>query len=223
MKKILDIISRVPIFSGLLENQLQEIRKIAVDRYVDKGEIIFSEGDEGNGFFVITDGRIKIFKASIEGKEQILHILGPGEPFGQVAVFTGKPFPANAQAIAKSRLLFFPRTEFVDLISGNASLSLNMLAALSMRLQDFTVQVGDLSLKDAPGRLASYLLFMADEQGKGDYVTLNISKLQLAHLLGTIPETLSRTFSKMTEQDLIKVDGRTITLVNCPGLERLAE
>lgn len=222
MKKISEIISYVPIFSGLSENQLQEIKKIAIDRYVDKREIVFSEGDEGNGFFVITDGSIKVFKLSTEGKEQILHILGPGEPFGQVAVFTGKPFPANAQAITKSRLLFFPRTEFVDLISGNPSLALNMLAALSMRLQDFTVQIENLSLKEVPGRLASYLLFMADEQGKGDYVTLNISKLQLAHLLGTIPETLSRIFAKMTEQDLIKVDGRTIRLVNRPGLGRLA-
>lgn len=223
MKKLLDIISNVPSFSGLPEDQLKEIRNIAVDRHFNKGEIIFSDGDEGNGFFVVVEGLVKIFKVSAEGKEQILHIYGPGEPFGQVAVYAGRSYPASAQAILKSHVLFFPRAAFVDLITRIPSLAMNMLAVLSMRLRAFTVQVENLSLKEVPGRLAAYLVYLADEQGKEDIISLSISKGQLASLLGTIPETLSRIFARMTELNLIEMDGRRIKLLNRSGLKELAE
>ena len=223
MKNIFEIISVVPLFEGLPDDQLHEIRKIAASRQFVKGETIFSEGDPGDGFYVIAEGLVKIYKVSSEGKEQILHIFGTGEPFGEVPVFTGQPFPANAEAIAKSRLLFFPRADFVGLITGNPSLALNMLAVLSMRLRQFTVQIENLSLKEVPGRLASYLIFLAEEQGKEASVRLSISKNQLASLLGTIPETLSRIFSKMTDMKLIEVEGRNIRLLDRSGLMHLAE
>lgn len=223
MERLLDIISRVPSFSGLPENQLKAIKDIAVDRRFNKGEIIFSDGDEGRGFYVVVEGLVKIFKVSAEGKEQILHIYGAGEPFGQVAVYAGRSYPASAQAIAKSHVLFFPRKAFVDLITAIPSLAMNMLAVLSMRLRAFTVQVENLSLKEVPARLAGYLIYLSDEQESGDCITLNISKGQLASLLGTIPETLSRIFSRMTELGLIEVDGRNINLLDNEGLEELAE
>lgn len=223
MKNISDIISAVPLFEGIPEEQLQEIKKIAVNRHYSKGETIFSEGDPGDGFYVIAEGLVKIYKVSSEGKEQILHIFGIGEPFGEVPVFTGQPFPANAESIAKSRLLFFPRADFVELITENPFLALNMLAVLSMRLRQFTVQIENLSLKEVPGRLASYLIFLAEEQGKENSISLSISKNQLASLLGTIPETLSRIFSKMTDMKLIKVEGRNIRLLDRSGLVHLAE
>lgn len=223
MKGLLEIISQAPLFSGLPEDQLRDIRKIAVKKDVNKGETIFFEGDACNGFYLVVSGKIKIFKLSLEGKEQILHFFGPGEPIGEVPVFSGQPFPANAEAVAKSHLTFFPRQAFVDLISDNPSLSLNMLAILSKRLRQFTVQIENLSLKEVPARLASYLTYLAEEQGETDAVTLTISKGQLASLLGTIPETLSRIFSKMTDQNLIQVNGRTIQLTDPTGLEELSE
>lgn len=222
MKKILDIISATPLFKGLPEDQLRQVEQIAVNKYFKKGESIFIEADNASGFFIIVDGRIKIYKISPEGKEQILHIFGPGEPFGEVPVFSGRQFPANAEAIANSHLLFFSRIAFIDLISKNPSLALNMLAVLSMRLREFTVQVENLSLKEVPGRLASYLIYLSREQEKEDFVTLNISKGQLASLLGTIPETLSRIFAKMAAQNLIEVKGRSIKLLNLSGLKELA-
>jgi len=223
MDKMLNIISTIPLFNGLPEDQIVAIKKIAVEKKINKGEIIFSEGDEGNGFFVVADGRVKIFKVSTEGKEQILHIFGPGQPFGEVPVFAGQKFPANAQAIDRTRVLFFPRASIVNLISANPSLALNMLAVMSKKLRQFAVQIENLSLKEMPARLASYLIFLADEQNKGDLVTLKISKGQLASTLGTIPETLSRAFAKLSGQNLINVDGKKITLLDRRGLENLAE
>ncbi len=223
MNKTYNILSSIPGFTGLSENQLEALRQIVVVRHFNKGEIIFSEGDEGNGFYVVADGKVKIFKSSIDGKEQILHIYGPGNPFGEVPVFSGKHFPANAQAMVKSHLLFFPRTAFIALLAKNPSLAMNMLAVLSMRLREFTMQIENLSLKEVPGRLASYLIYLADEQKAVDHISLTISKGQLASLLGTIPETLSRILAKMSIRNLIAVSGREIKLLDRNGIEELAE
>ena len=223
MKKNLDIIAAIPIFNGLPEDQISAIKQIAVEKTVNKGEILFSEGDEGKGFFVIAEGRLKVFKVSPEGKEQILHILGPGQPFGEVSVFAGQRFPANAQALDKARVLFLPRAAIVNLIAANPSLALNMLAVMSKKLRQFAAQIENLSLKEMPARLASYLIFLAEKQDAVDTVTLNISKGQLASILGTIPETLSRIFAKLAGQNLIRVEGKKITLLDRSGLEDLAD
>jgi len=223
MKKLLDVISTIPLFNGLPEDQLEAIKKIAIEKQINKGEIVVSEGDEGRGFFVIVEGRVKVFKVSAEGKEQILHIFGPGQPFGEVPVFAGQRFPANAQAIDKTKALFFPRVAFVGLITANPSLALNMLAEMSKKLRLFAVQIENLSLKEMPARLASYLIHLADEQDQKEFITLKISKGQLASILGTIPETLSRIFAKLSGNNLIRVEGKKITLLDRDGLEDLAE
>jgi CRP/FNR family transcriptional regulator len=223
MKKSLDVIAEIPIFNGLPQDQISAIKQIAVEKHINKGEIVFSEGEEGHGFYVIAEGRVKIFKVSTEGKEQILHIFGAGQPFGEVPVFAGQKFPASAQAIDKTRALFLPRAAIVDLIAANPSLALNMLAVMSKKLRQFTVQIENLSLKEMPARLASYLIFLAEEQDADEFVTLKISKGQLASILGTIPETLSRIFAKLSGRNLIRVDGKKITLLDRDGLEDLAE
>jgi CRP/FNR family transcriptional regulator len=217
------ILASVPLFSGLPEDQLKKLSAIMEVREVKKGVTIFSDGDEASGFYVVADGVVKIYKMSLEGKEKILHIFGPPEPFGEVPVFAGKRFPANARTTAKSRLLFFPRDAFVKLVSENPSLCLNMLAVLSMRLRQFTEQIENLSLKEVPARLAGYLLSLSREQENRNVVHLPISKGQLAGLLGTISETLSRIFSRMTRQGLISVAGRHIRLLDYDGIETLSE
>jgi CRP/FNR family transcriptional regulator len=222
MKKANPILAVTPLFKGLSESQLDEIGAIAIDRQYERGQSIFMEGDEADGFYIVAEGQVKIFKTSLEGKEQILHIYGPGHPFGEVPVFSGSQFPANALALVKSRVIFLPRKAFVRLIAEHPSLSMNMLGELSMRLRQFTVQIENLSLKEVPSRLASYLTVLAEEQGETDKVSLTISKSQLASLLGTIPETLSRIFAKMTAQNLIQVDGKEIHLLDVEGLEDLA-
>jgi len=216
------VLHRTPLFSGLAPRERLEVRGIAATRAFAKGEIIFSEGDPGDGFHVIMEGQVKVFKVSSEGKEQILHLLGPTEPFGEAAVFFGRRFPASSQALTQAQTLFFPRSAFVELIGRQPSLALNMLAVLSLRLHQFADQVEDLSLKEVPGRLAGYLLFLAQAQNNPGRVQLAISKGHLASLLGTIPETLSRIFAKMSDQGLIRVAGRTIDVLDPPKLKALA-
>ena len=213
-----ELLARSGLFKGLPAEQLAEIEKISIQREYGKAEPVFFEGDAGDGFYMVLTGKVKIFKMSPAGKEYILHINGPGEMIAEATVFHGHPFPANAEALVKSSLLFFPRGLFVKLVHKTPSIAMNMLALLSMRLRRFASQIENLSLKEVPARLAGYLIYLSDEQGGGDVIELGISKGQLASLLGTIPETLSRIFSKMSEEGLIEVDGRTIRIVDRDAL-----
>jgi CRP-like cAMP-binding protein len=216
-------VAKIPLFEGLPAEQHTDLASIALKKSFQRGQTIFSEGEPGTGFYVVLSGRVKIYKISAEGKEQILHIFGAGEPFGEVPVFEGRRFPAHAVALDESRCLFFPRQAFVDLISRNPSLSLNMLAVLSRRLRRFTVLVDDLSLKEVPGRLAAHLLYLSDRNAGANDLELDVPKGQLAGMLGTIPETLSRILAKMVKQGLIESTGPRIRIVDREELTELAE
>ncbi|NWF57719.1 MAG: Crp/Fnr family transcriptional regulator [Syntrophaceae bacterium] len=216
-------IARIPLFQGLERKHYDELAMIVTDQVFQKGENIFGEEDEGTGFYVVISGRVKIFKLSPEGKEQTLHIFGPGEPFGEVAVFTGKKFPASAEALEETRAFFFARKEFMDLIRKDPSLALNMLGVLSMRLRRFSALIENLSLKEVPGRLAAYLLYLQEGKKGGENLVLEISKNQLASLLGTIPETLSRILARMNREGYLDSRApRQIRILNRKGLEELA-
>ena len=220
---MIDQLAAIPLFQSLPVEHLKDLATIVVRTTFRKRQTIFSEGDEGKGFYVVVSGRVKIFKLSSEGKEQILHIFGPCEPFGEVPVFSGENFPAHAEALEESSVFYFPREAFIGLIRRNPSLALNMLAVLSRRLRKFTVLIEDLSLKEVPGRLAAHLLYLSERKEGADHLVLDISKGQLASLLGTIPETLSRILSRMSREELIRSDGpRCIRILDREGLEGMA-
>jgi CRP-like cAMP-binding protein len=219
---IVDQIAAIPLFEGLPGEQLKALAGICLLRSCRKGQMIFADGDEGIGFYIVQSGRVRIFKLSPEsGKEQILHIFGPGESFGEAAVFAGQGFPAFAEAQTTSVLLFFPRREFVALIRQDPSLAMNMLAVLSRRLQKFTRLIDDLSLKETPARLAAHLLYLGGGR-PADEISLEIPKGQMAALLGTIPETLSRIMSRMGRQGLIRSRGNQIAILDRTGLQAIA-
>lgn len=220
--KVLSEIAGASLFNGLPTDQLEGLAQICLDQKLEKGQLLFSEGGSAKGFYLVVAGKIKIYKLSMEGKEQILHIFGPGEICGEVPVFAGGSYPANAEAIEPAEVLFFPRSALVELIRREPSLALNMLGILSQRLRRFTHLVEDLSLKEVPGRLAAYLIFLGERSGEPETVELDITKAQLASLLGTIPETLSRILAKMAQQEIISVEGRKITVVDRKALEILA-
>ena len=212
------ILAESVLFKGLRPPLLEQIAGLASVKKFQRGESIFFEGDKATGFYMVGQGRVKIYKMSLDGKEQILHIFGPGEPFGEVPVFHGTPFPANAISIEPSTMLFFPRQDFIDLLNSTPSLALSMLAVLSMRLRRFAAQIESLSLKEVPARLAAHLIYLAEEQKNIGVVTLDIPKGQLASLLGTSPETLSRIFTKMSNEGLIRVKGKRIELLQYDSL-----
>jgi CRP/FNR family transcriptional regulator len=213
----------IPLFKGLSGSALNMLEKILVRSEFGRGENIFTEGSESIGFYIVTKGRVKVFKLSAEGKEQILHIVGIKELLGAVSAFAGSPYPAYADALEKTETLFFPRKDFFELVRQEPSVVMNMMANLAMRLQHFTRMIDDLSLKEVPGRLAAYFLYFCERTGCRDTIEIDISKGQLASLLGTIPETLSRILRKMSERGILEVKGKRITILKKGALEDIVK
>ncbi|UCH80184.1 MAG: Crp/Fnr family transcriptional regulator [Nitrospiraceae bacterium] len=213
----------MPIFHNLSEHALKMLERILIRKTFAKSENIFSEGDESAGFYILIKGRVKVFKLSMEGKEQILHIMEAKELLGAVSAFAGNPYPAHADAIEKTEAFFFPRNEFVSLVKREPSVVMNIMANLSMRLQHFTNMIENLSLKEVPGRLGAYLLYLCKRTGCGDTVEMDISKGQLASFLGTSPETLSRIFKKMSEKNILEIKGRSVRILRRKDLKDIVD
>lgn len=222
----IDLLRRCPLFAGLKEEDLKRIRAIASLKKVEKKEILFSDGEEARGFYVILSGKIKLYKVSAEGKEQILHIVSAPDAFAEAALFLEGSYPAFAEALTDCQLLFFPKRDFIRLIEKNPQLSINMIVTLSHYLKRFASLIEELSLKEVSSRVAKYLIDLqmkSTKEGKSPKeVELDLSKTQLALKLGTISETLSRTLAKMKAKGIIDVKRNKILILNREALEELA-
>jgi len=219
-------LKRCPLFSGLEDREITELEAISASKRYPKGALIFSEDQEAKGFFVVISGRVKIYKLSPEGKEQILHIISPGQTFAEAALFDGHTYPAFAESLAETRVLYFPKESFVNLIRKNPQMSLNMIASLSHWLRKFVSLVEELSLKDVSARLSKYLMDLSAQSGRssqrGIEFELDIRKSQLASQLGTISETLSRALRRLRDRGIIKVEGKKITILQKEALEEIS-
>lgn len=214
-------VAAIGLFSGFGPQDLAAMTGIAELRTYARGQDIFFTGDPGQGFFSVVSGKVRIYQTSLSGKEHILHVFGPGEVFGEVAVFAGGAYPANAQAMEESDTFFFPRERFRRLLAEDPDLALNMLGLLSLRLRQFVKKLEDLSLREVPARLAAHLLLLGAESRKRR-LSLDLPKGQLAAYLGTIPETLSRVLRRLADDGLIAVSGNSVEILDQARLEVLA-
>jgi CRP/FNR family transcriptional regulator, dissimilatory nitrate respiration regulator len=216
-----------PLFSGLDGEGLARIKAIAVSRRFRKGESLFVQGEEAGGFYLVLQGRIKIYRLSPQGKEYVLRIVGPGETLAEAAVFSGKTYPATADSLEDSRLYYFRKSDFVHLIRQDPQLALNMISGLSLLLRNLARQVEDLSLHEVSSRLARFLLDQLEKNNltlaKGVKIPLELKKNLLASRLGTIGETLSRTLAKMKQRGLLEIKKDALIVHDPALLKEIAE
>jgi CRP-like cAMP-binding protein len=221
-----ELLKQCPLFAGLREEDLKRIRGVALLKQVGKREVLFSDGEQAKGFYVILSGKVKLYKISPEGKEQILHMVSAPDAFAEAALFHEGSYPAFAEALVDSQLLFFPKRDFIHLIERNPQLSINMIISLSHFLRKFASLIEELSLKEVSSRVAKYLIDLSLKSAKDGKnpkeVDLDLSKTQLASKLGTISETLSRTLSKMKAKGVIDVRKNKILILNRELLEEMA-
>ncbi len=218
---MLEILKKIPFFSDMPEDDLEKIKSIVIDKKYSKRAHVFSEGQEADGFYFVNSGKVKIFKLSPEGKEHVLHICGAGEMFAEAAMFSGKAYPAYAETIAESSLLFIQKKKFLELIKNDPEISIKMLGALSTKLRKFAATIEDLSLKEVSARLARYLIELADKN-KSNKFKLDMKKTDLALKLGTVSETLSRTLKKLKDKGVIDSDKNQITALDMESLNEIA-
>jgi CRP/FNR family transcriptional regulator, cyclic AMP receptor protein len=216
----LEILRRVQIFNGLTETELQFLAERAVPRPYNKGELLFTEGDPCSGLFVIESGRVRIFKSSPNGREQVLAVEGPGSSVAELPLFDGGNYPASTSAIENARVYFISKQDFHSLCLVHPQVPLKVLKVVGARLRKLVGIIEELSFTTVRSRLISVLVNMA-KTGKtpaGIVVQLPPSNQELASEIGTVRELVSRNLSRLQAEGLIYMDGKTVTI---PDLKRL--
>jgi CRP-like cAMP-binding protein len=222
-----DKLLKLPLFSELDSSQLIQITSISSINNYHKNDIIFKEGSNYKGFYIVLKGTVKVYKNNLRGKEVTIHIIKPFNAFADIPLFEGKTYPVNAQAAENCVLLFIPADEFKNLLFNNSAICFKMLSGFAKRMKALTKKIEDLSFKDVSNRLAGFIVEEVLKSGTEKYpepfISLTISKKTLASYLGTITETLSRTFCKLENENLIRVKGKKIFIENFAGLKLLTK
>ncbi|MFN3921967.1 MAG: Crp/Fnr family transcriptional regulator, partial [Caldimicrobium sp.] len=198
-------------FKGLPEDLLQLISEISLVKTYNKGEEIFGEGERALGFYLILEGNVKIYKLSPKGKEVIIHLLSAGDIFAEIVLAGVETYPAYAQAITISKLAFFEKNRFLNLIQRKPELALRMIGLFTIKIKSLLKNIENLTLREARERLLIYLWDLSQEGNRVSF-DLEINKAHLALLLGITPETLSRLFQKFREEGLLEIQQKRITL-----------
>jgi CRP-like cAMP-binding protein len=219
---LLTVLKRVPIFSGLSEQEFAFLAQRLVQRKFHAGEFIFSEGDACAGLYVVQAGNVRIFKSSASGREQVLTIDGPGNSIAELPVFDGGNYPASAQAIIDCSLFFFSRQDFQALCLQYPQVALKILRVVGARLRRLVDIIEELSFTTVRHRLIALLVRLGKGEGarNGDAitVTLPMNNSELAAQIGTVRELVSRNLSRLQAEGLVVVDNRKLEI---PSLKRL--
>jgi len=212
-------LTRHPYFHNMDDDALAALGAAALKRKFQAGDLIFMEGEPTSGLWIIERGRVKIFKLHVEGREHILHLLGPGDSFNDVSAFDGGPNPANAAALSDVTAWVLPSERLYDILREHPEMALHVIRGMSARLRGAVQQIEDLALYSVQARLSRFLLSRASDpslQGPG------ITRAAIAAHLATTPETVSRVLRSLEEAGAIRFDRHRIVIVDEDLLQGLA-
>lgn len=195
-------VSQVPIFNHLEREQMSEIMKTVQSHSYKKGEIVYSAGDESSSLYIVSTGKMKIYRLSETGKEQLLRILNPGEFTGELALFKETTHEAYAEAMVDTKVCMIQRSDLQQFLLKYPSISLKILAEFSNRLETTEKQTTRFATEKVETRIALFLAECVEENNQLQFV-LPMSKKDLASYLGTTPETISRKLTELEEHGLI--------------------
>jgi len=212
---------RTPLFTELSEQELNFIAERAVVRHFDAGQNVFSEGEACSGLWIIEAGKVRIYKSSPNGREQVLAIEGPGSSVAELPVFDGGKYPASAASVNEAKLLFISKEDFQSLCLKHPEVALKVLRIVGRRLRGLVGIIEELSFTTVRHRLISLLVRMANEGHRtreGVEITLTANQQELAAQMGTVRELISRNLSRLQAENLIRVEGRKIVITDLPAL-----
>ena len=219
MKAESQLLKRSFIFSGSSEEELAELAGLAARRSFATGEFVFWEGDAPDSFYIVIEGRVKVLKHSSLGKEFIIAFFGPGEMFGEVAVFQDRPYPASAQAAADTKVLRIRREDFLSFVAQRPQVVLRIISVLGERLRDAQGRLKDLAGERVEQRLAHTLLMLSAKLG----ATLPFTRQEIADMAGTTTETAIRFISRLKDGGIIRSARGRITILDKTKLRLLSE
>jgi len=218
------ILRKTPLFASLTDDEMRAVANRATRKRFQKDEQLFAEGDPCTGLYLISSGKVRIFKLSPSGREQILAVEGPGSSFAELPVFDGGNYPAAASALEDTEVLFISRRDFQSFCREHPDVALKVIAVVGSRLRRLVGIIEELSFTTVRQRLIAVILRLAQashsRSKEGVHIELAKSHQDLAAELGTVRELVSRNLSRLVAEGLLDVEGRKIVVKDLPGLRR---
>lgn len=216
------LLSQVPIFSELSDEEISNVARYTRERKLDKGELLFQRGDPPHGFYFVVSGQVKLAVSSAQGNEKVVEIIGPMQTFGEAVMLMDRPYPVFSEALVATRLLHIGQSVVSELIDKDPGFARKLLAGMAIRLHSMVQDVETYSLRSSTQRVIGYLLQQPerDTEDGNSHIELPTSKQVIASRLNLTPETLSRIFHDLSEAGLISVQGKHIALLDPARLAR---
>ena len=220
------IIARIPLFERMSPEEREELRGMMSQTTLRRGEVLFNEGDSGDRLYILLTGKVKLGHTSVDGRENLLAVLGPGEVVGELTLFDPGPRSTTATAVATTELLALEHNQLMGFIDSHPTLAKDMLRALAVRLRRTNIALADLVFSDVPGRVAKALLDLAERFGAptedGIHVPHDLTQEELAQLVGASRETINQSLAEFVSRGWIRLEGRAVTLIDVERLKRRA-
>ena len=213
-----DVVRKAPLFTALADDSATALKARMVEVKVSKGQVLFNEGDSGDRLYIVTDGKIKLGIKSIDGRENLLAVLGPGEMFGELSLFDPSPRTATATALTDAKLLGLGQEDLNLWLAEHPEVAKHLLRALAQRLRRTWEAVGDLVFSDVPGRVAKALSELAQKFGTrnddGLHVAHDLTQEELAQLVGASRETVNKALADFATRGWVRLEARAVVILD---------
>jgi len=224
---LISVLGKTALLSNLSREELRILATRTVRKLFSSGELLFSEGEPCSGLYIIVKGKVRIFKTSVNGREQVLAVNLPGESVAELPVFDGGPFPASAVAMEDTEMAFISRRDFHAYCLEHPEVPLKVLSVVGARLRRLVGIIEELSFTTVRQRLIALLVKLAQTEGNttehGVEFQLPATHQELANQLGTVRELISRNLMRLQAEGLLDVDARQIVVRDLKGLSALLE
>jgi CRP-like cAMP-binding protein len=216
----LEYLKNILYFSGVSFAELESISNLVFEKTADRAEMLLLEGEPAENLYFVASGVVKVFKTSVEGKEQILSIVRPGDSFNDISIFDGEPNPVSAQAMGPVLLYGIKKNEMEAIVQTHPQIALNVIKVLVKRVRHLLSLIEDLSFKHVIGRVAKILIeHIGSEMGRGPRLT----QQEMAAMAGTVREVVGRSLKELEEAGAIKLDRHRIIITDKEALQKIIE
>jgi CRP/FNR family cyclic AMP-dependent transcriptional regulator len=221
-----DVLRQAPLFARLDDEAAEALSAAMVENRLSRGEVLFREGDGGDRLYVVTEGKVKLGRRSADGRENLLAILGPGQMFGELSLFDPGPRSATVTAVTDCIMQSLSHDELVSWFDGRPEVARGLLAQLAGRLRRANDVVADLVFSDVPGRVAKALLDLSSRFGRvaddGVHVHHDLTQEELAQLVGASRETVNKALADFASRGWLRLEARSVVLLDVDRLKRRA-
>ncbi|WP_101525618.1 MULTISPECIES: Crp/Fnr family transcriptional regulator [Nocardioides] len=221
-----DVLRQAPLFSALDDEAAAALRNSMAETKLRRGEVLFHEGDSGDRLYIVTDGKVKLGRSAADGRENLLAVMGPGQMFGELSLFDPGPRSATVTAVTDAGFASLSHDDLLLWLEGRPMVARSLLSQLAARLRKSNDVVSDLVFSDVPGRVAKALLDLAERFGRtaddGVHVHHDLTQEELAQLVGASRETVNKALADFASRGWIRLEPRSVVIMDVDRLGRRA-